>query len=331
MGIGVAFFTEIVGAGPTRNCDILGVGMFDSCEIRIHPTGAAIARLGTKSQGQAHETTYAQILATEIGISADNIMIEEGNTDTAPYGLGTYGSRSTPVAGAAAARVGRKIRAKARKIAAHLLEVSDDDLEFEVDRFKVKGLPEKQKTMKEIAWAAYNNVPEGMELGLEAVDYYDPPNMTYPFGAYICVVDIDADTGVTKVRRFYALDDCGTRINPMVIEGQVHGGLTEAFGIAMGQEIKYDEGGNVMGASFMDYFVPTAVETPVWETDFTVTPSPHHPIGAKGVGESPNVGGVPAFSNAVNDAFAHLDVTHIQMPHDHWRTWQVCEKLGIAG
>ncbi len=331
MGIGVAFFTEIVGAGPTRNCDILGVGMFDSCEIRIHPTGAAIARLGTKSQGQAHETTYAQILATEIGIPADDIMIEEGNTDTAPYGLGTYGSRSTPVAGAAAARVGRKIRDKARKIAAHLLEVSEDDLEFEVDRFKVKGLPEKQKTMKEIAWAAYNNLPEGMEPGLEAVDYYDPPNMTYPFGAYICVVDVDVDTGVTKIRRFYALDDCGTRINPMVIEGQVHGGLTEAFGIAMGQEIRYDEGGNVMGASFMDYFVPTAVETPAWETDFTVTPSPHHPIGAKGVGESPNVGGVPAFSNAVNDAFAHLDITHIQMPHDHWRTWKVCEKLGLTG
>ena len=330
MGIGVAFFTEIVGAGPTRNCDILGVGMFDSCEIRIHPTGAAIARLGTKSQGQGHETTYAQILATEIGIPADDIMIEEGNTDTAPYGLGTYGSRSTPVAGAAAARVGRKIRDKAKKIAAHLLEVGEDDLEFEVDRFKVKGLPEKQKTMKEIAWAAYNTLPEGMEPGLEAVDYYDPPNMTYPFGAYICVVDIDADTGATKVRRFYALDDCGTRINPMIIEGQVHGGLTEAFAIAMGQEIAYDANGNVMGASLMDFFVPTAVETPVWETDFTVTPSPHHPIGAKGVGESPNVGGVPAFSNAVNDAFAHLDVTHIQMPHDHWRTWKVCERLGLT-
>ncbi|GAB4391103.1 MAG: aerobic carbon-monoxide dehydrogenase large subunit [Kiloniellaceae bacterium] len=330
MGIGVAFFTEIVGAGPTRNCDILGIGMFDSCEIRIHPTGAAIARLGTKSQGQGHETTYAQILATEIGISADDIAIEEGDTDTAPYGLGTYGSRSTPVAGAAAARVGRKIRDKAKKIAAHLLEVGEDDLEFEVDRFKVKGLPEKQKSMKEIAWAAYNNLPEGMEPGLEAVDYYDPPNMTYPFGAYICVVDIDVDTGVTSIRRFYALDDCGTRINPMIIEGQVHGGLTEAFGIAMGQEITYDAGGNVMGASLMDYFVPTAVETPEWETDFTVTPSPHHPIGAKGVGESPNVGGVPAFSNAVNDAFAHLDVTHIQMPHNHWRTWKACEKLGLT-
>ena len=330
MGIGVAFFTEIVGAGPTRNCDILGVGMFDSCEIRVHPTGSAIARLGTKSQGQAHETTYAQIIATEIGVPSEDIMVEEGDTDTAPYGLGTYGSRSTPVAAAAAAPAARKIRAKAKKIAAHMLEVSEDDLDWDVDRFTVKGLPEKTATMKEVAWAAYNNVPEGMEHGLEAVDYYDPPNMTYPFGAYVCVVDIDRTTGESTVRRFYALDDCGTRINPMVIEGQVHGGLTEAFGIAMGQEIVYDETGNVQGASFMDYFVPTAVETPVWETDFTVTPSPHHPIGAKGVGESPNVGGVSAFSNAVIDAFAHLGVTHMPMPHTPWRVWQQCDDLGIG-
>ena len=304
--------------------------MFDSCEIRIHPTGSAIARLGTKSQGQAHETTYAQILATEVGIPSEDIQIEEGDTRTAPYGLGTYGSRSTPVAGAAAARAGRKIRAKAQAIAAHLLEVSEDDLEWDVDRFKVRGLPEKQSTMKEIAWAAYNNLPDGMEPGLEAVDYYDPPNMTYPFGAYICVVDIDRDTGETKVRSFYALDDCGTRINPMVIEGQVHGGLTEAFAIALGQEIVYDQWGNVQGASLMDFFIPTAVETPHWETDFTVTPSPHHPIGAKGVGESPNVGGVPAFSNAVIDAFAHLGVKHMPMPHTHWRVWQQCHALGVS-
>ncbi len=168
-----------------------------------------------------------------------------------------------------------------------------------------------------------------MEPGLEAVSYYDPPNMTYPFGAYICVMDIDVDTGVYKVRRFYALDDCGTRINPMIIEGQVHGGLTEAFAIAMGQEIRYDEIGNVVGGSFMDFFLPTAVETPKWETDHTVTPSPHHPIGAKGVGESPNVGGVPAFSNAVNDAFSFLGTRHIQMPHDHWRNWTVANRLGL--
>ncbi|MCY1708490.1 aerobic carbon-monoxide dehydrogenase large subunit [Pannonibacter sp. SL95] len=330
MGIGISFFTEIVGAGPSKNCDILGVAMFDSAEIRVHPTGSVISRMGTKSQGQGHETTWAQIIATEIGIPAENIMVEEGNTDTAPYGLGTYGSRSTPVAGAAIALAARKIRAKAQMIAAHMLEVSEYDLEWDVDGFQVKGNPQARKSMTEIAWAAYHLPPPGMEPGLEAVSYYDPPNMTYPFGAYFCVMDIDVDTGVAKTRRFYALDDCGTRINPMIIEGQVHGGLTEAFAIAMGQEIRYDEAGNVMGASFMDFFLPTAVETPHWETDFTVTPSPHHPIGAKGVGESPNVGGVPAFSNAVNDAFAFLGSTHIQMPHDSWRLWKVAKELGAT-
>ena len=200
MGIGIAFFTEIVGAGPSRNCDILGIAMFDSAEIRIHPTGSGICRLGTKSQGQGHETTYAQIIATELGIPADNIMVEEGNTDTAPYGLGTYGSRSTPVSGAATAMACRKIKAKAQMIAAYMLEVHDDDLEWDVDRFRVKGNPERFKTMTELAWAAYHEVPPGMEPGLEAINYYDPPNFTFPFGAYICVIDVDVDTGVTKVR-----------------------------------------------------------------------------------------------------------------------------------
>ncbi len=328
MGIGVSTFTEIVGAGPVRNCDIVGLGMFDSCEIRVHPTGSVIARLGTKSTGQSHETTFAQIIATELGLPSDNITVEEGDTDTAPYGLGTYGSRSTPVAGAAAARAARKIRAKAKKIAAHVLEVSEQDLEWEVDRFRVPG-SDVSITMKDIAMAAYSNVPEGLEHGLETTDYYDPPNFTYPFGAYICVVDIDRSTGDVKVRRFYALDDCGTRINPMVIEGQIHGGLAEAFGIALGQEIVYDETGNVLGANLMDYFLPSAVETPEWETDFTVTPCPHHPIGAKGIGESPNVGGVPAFSNAIIDAFAHHGVTHMPMPHTQWRVWQTLNELGL--
>ena len=329
MGIGLAHFTEIVGAGPVKNCDILGMGMFDSCEIRIHPTGSALARLGTISQGQGHATTFAQILATEIGISSDDITIEEGDTDTAPYGLGTYGSRSTPVAGAATAMAGRKIRAKAQMIAAYLLEVHDNDIEWEVDRFVVKGAPERFKTMKEIAYASYNQAIPGVEPGLEAVSYYDPPNMTYPFGAYVCVMEVDVDTGVTDIRQFYALDDCGTRINPMIIEGQVHGGLTEALAIALGQEIAYDELGNIKTGTLMDFFIPTSWETPDYETDFTETPSPHHPIGAKGVGESPNVGGVPAFSNAINDAFRAFGLTHTHMPHDHWRIWKSANDLGL--
>jgi carbon-monoxide dehydrogenase large subunit len=329
MGIGLCTFTEVVGAGPSKNCDILGVSMFDSCEIRIHPTGSAIARLGTITQGQGHQTTYAQILSTELGLPSEDIQIEEGDTDTAPYGLGTYGSRSTPVAGAAAAMAARTIRAKAQKIAAHLLEVSPDDLEWDVDRFQVKGNPEAVKTMKEVAWAAYNNVPEGMEMGLETTNYYDPPNFTYPFGIYLCVVDIDRKTGVTSIRRFYALDDCGTRINPMIIEGQIHGGLNEAFAVAMGQLISFDEQGNLEGNSLMDYFIPTFVETPHWETDYTVTPSPHHPLGAKGVAESPHVGGIPCFTNAIVDAFAHKGVTHVDMPHTAFNVWKTIHSLGL--
>ncbi|GAA6181631.1 aerobic carbon-monoxide dehydrogenase large subunit [Shimia sp. NS0008-38b] len=331
MGIGLTHFTEIVGAGPVKNCDILGLGMFDSCEIRIHPTGSAIARLGTISQGQGHATTFAQIIASEIGLPADDITLEEGDTDTAPYGLGTYGSRSTPVAGAATAMAARKIRAKAQMIAAYLLEVHDDDVEWDIDRFSVKGAPERFKTMKEIAFAAYNQAIPGLEPGLEAVSYYDPPNMTYPFGAYICVLDIDVDTGEVDIRKFYALDDCGTRINPMIIEGQVHGGLTEALAIALGQEIAYDEMGNVKTGTLMDFFIPTSWETPNYETDHTTTPSPHHPIGAKGVGESPNVGGVPCFSNAVHDAFRPFGLTQTHMPHDHWRIWKTANNLGLHG
>ena len=220
--------------------------------------------------------------------------------------------------------------AKAKKIAAHLLEVNEGDLDWEVDRFKVKGDDAKFKTMAEISWAAYNQPPEGLEPGLEAVHYYDPPNFTYPFGIYLCVVDIDRATGETKIRRFYALDDCGTRINPMIIEGQIHGGLTEGFAVAMGQQMPFDAQGNLMGNTLMDYFLPTAVETPKWETDFTVTPSPHHPIGAKGVAESPHVGSIPTFTSAIVDAFSHLGVTHLDMPHSSYRLWKSLREHGAA-
>jgi len=330
MGIGISSFTEIVGAGPGHTFDIAGIKMFDSCEIRVHPTGKAIARMGTKSQGQGHETTYAQIVAQELGIPAADVLIEEGDTDTAPYGLGTYASRSTPTSGAATAIAARKIRDKAKKIAAHLLEVSEDDLEWEPGKFFVKGAPSKSKTIQDIAFAAYTNLPEGMEAGLEAVNYYDPPNLTFPFGTYISVVDIDKGTGAVKVRRFVAVDDCGNIINPMIVEGQVHGGLTEGLAIAFMQNIGYDENGNIEGGTFMDYLVPTAVETPSWETATTCTPSPHHPFGAKGVGESPNVGSPAAFVNSVVDALSHLGVRHIDMPITPWKVWKILQEKGVT-
>jgi carbon-monoxide dehydrogenase large subunit len=330
MGIGISSFTEIVGAGPSKQFDILGIKMFDSCEIRVHPTGKATARFGTKSQGQGHETTYAQIVAEELGIPAAHVEVEEGDTDTAPYGLGTYASRSTPTAGAAGAMAARKIRDKAKKIAAHLLEVSEEDLVWEPGKFSVKGAPQKAKTIQEIALAAYTNHPAGMEAGLEAVNYYDPPNLTFPFGSYIAVVDIDRGTGVVSLRRFMAVDDCGNIINPMIVEGQVHGGLTMGMAPALFEEISYDESGNIQGGSFMDYLLPTAVETPKWETDKTVTPSPHHPFGAKGIGESATVGAPPAIANAVVDALAHLGVRHIDIPITPEKVWKILREKGVA-
>jgi aerobic carbon-monoxide dehydrogenase large subunit len=330
MGIGISSFTEIVGAGPSKHFDILGIKMFDSCEIRVHPTGKAIARFGTKSQGQGHETTYAQIVAEELGIPASAVQVEEGDTDTAPYGLGTYASRSTPTAGAAGAIAARKIRDKARKIAAHLLEVSEDDLVWEPGKFSVRGAPQKSKTIQEIAFAAYTNHPQGMEAGLEASSYYDPPNLTFPFGSYICVVDIDRGTGEVKIRRFVAIDDCGNIINPMIVKGQIHGGLSMGLAPALFEEISYDDSGNIQGGSFMDYLVPTAVETPNWETGHTVTPCPHHPLGAKGVGESATVGAPPAIVNAVVDALSHLGVTHIDIPITPEKVWRILKEAGAT-
>ena len=321
MGIGISTFTEAVGAGPSKHFDIMGIKMFDSAEIRVHPTGSAILRAGTKSQGQGHETTWAQIAAEELGLDPQNIMVEEGDTDTAPYGLGTYASRSTPVAGAAIAMAARRIREKGRKIAAHLLEAPLDDVEWSDHAFNVVGVPDKKITMQQVAFAAYTNPAPDSEPGLEATFYYDPPNLTFPYGAYLAVVDVDKDTGAVNVRRFLAIDDCGTVINPMIVEGQIHGGLTEGFAIAFMQEIVYDASGNNLNTNFTDYLVPTSLETPHWETDSTCTPSPHHPIGAKGVGESPNVGSPAAFVKAVMDALAPLGIEHIDMPLTREKVW----------
>jgi carbon-monoxide dehydrogenase large subunit len=330
MGIGISSFTEIVGAGPAKQFDILGIKMFDSCEIRVHPTGKAIARFGTKSQGQGHETTYAQIVAEELGIPAAHVQVEEGDTDTAPYGLGTYASRSTPTAGAAGAMAARKIREKAKKIAAYLLEAAEEDLVWEPGKFSVKGSPDRFKTIQDVAFAAYTNPAPGTEAGLEAVSYYDPPNLTFPFGSYICVVDIDRGTGDVKIRRFVAVDDCGRIINPMIVEGQIHGGLTMGMAPALLEEIAYDENGNNLAGSFMDYLLPTAVETPHWETGKTTTPSPHHPLGAKGVGESATVGAPPAIANAVVDALSHLGVRHIDIPITPEKVWKILREKGVT-
>jgi carbon-monoxide dehydrogenase large subunit len=323
MGIGIAFFTEAVGAGPRKNMDILGLGMADGCELRVHPTGKAVVRLSVKTQGQGHETTFAQIIAEELGIPPADIDVLHGDTDNTPFGLGTYGSRSTPVSGAAAALVARKVRDKAKLIASAMLEVSVADLDWVKGAFQVKGDPGRSVTIQEIAFRAHGagDLPDGVEGGLEAQICYNPSNLTYPHGAYICVVDIDPGTAQVKVRRFIAVDDCGTRINPMIIEGQVHGGLTDGVGMALMEMISFDEDGNCLGASLMDYLIPTALEVPDWETGYTVTPSPHHPIGAKGIGESATVGSPPAIVNAVVDALKPFGIRHADMPLTPSRVW----------
>jgi len=314
LGIGISTMTEPLGAGNSKEYDILGIKMFDSAQLRVHMSGKAILRTGAKSQGQGHETTWAQIVAHELGIPAEDVVVEEGDTDTAPFGMGTYASRSTPVAGAAVAMVSRKIRAKARKLAAHLLEASEEDIEWELGRFYLRGDHDRGVTIQECAMAAYSNMPDGMEPGLENTSYYDPPNLTWPFACYITTVEIDPSTGVWDVLRVVAVDDCGVRINPMIVEGQIMGGLTEAYAMANMQFITFDEEGNCIGGNYMDYLLPTAWETPGFELHEVVTPCPHHPIGAKGIGECATVGGPAAFVNAVMDALKGHDVRNIDMP-----------------
>ena len=323
MGIGVSFFTEAVGAGPRNHMDILGLGMADGAELRVHPTGTAVLRISVQTQGQGHETTFAQIVAEELGISPDDVEVVHGDTDQTPFGLGTYGSRSTPVSGAATAVAARRVRDKARIVASAMLEVAPDDLEWEKGRWSVRGDPDQGVTMAEIALAAHSSLelPQGVEGHLDASCVYNPPNLTYPCGAYICVVDVDPGTGKVSVRRFVAVDDCGVRINPMIVEGQIHGGLADGVGMALMEALTFDAEGNCLGGSFMDYLLPTAVECPSWELSETVTPSPHHPIGAKGVGESATVGSPPAVVNAVMDALKPFGVRHADMPLTPAQVW----------
>jgi len=323
MGIGVSFFTEAVGAGPRNHMDILGLGMADGAELRVHPSGTAVLRISVQTQGQGHETTFAQIVAEELGISPDDVEVVHGDTDQTPFGLGTYGSRSTPVSGAATAVAARRVRDKARIVASAMLEVAPDDLEWEKGRWSVRGDPDQGVTMAEIALAAHSSLelPEGVEGHLDASCVYNPPNLTYPCGAYICVVDVDPGTGKVSVRRFVAVDDCGVRINPMIVEGQIHGGLADGVGMALMEALTFDAEGNCLGGSFMDYLLPTAVECPSWELSETVTPSPHHPIGAKGVGESATVGSPPAVVNAVMDALKPFGVRHADMPLTPAQVW----------
>src|SRR2546422_681254 len=324
MGIGLSTYVEICGLGPSAVVTSTGFagGLWGASTVRLHPTGKATAYTGGHPHGQGEETTFAQIVAEELGIPMADVEVVHGDTKLTPYGQGTYGSRTTPVEGGSIALSARKVRDKARKIAAHLLEAREEDIEFADGKFVVKGSPKAAKTIQEIAWAAYmaGNMPKGVEPVLDATTFYDPTNFVFPFGCHICVVDVDRETGQVKIRRYVAVDDVGNQINPMIVEGQVHGGVLQGLAQAMLEQSVYDENGNLLTNSLIEYLVPTALEAPRIETDSTVTPSPHNPLGVKGVGETGTIASSQAYVNAVCDA---VGVDHIDMPVTAEKVWRV--------
>jgi carbon-monoxide dehydrogenase large subunit len=330
-GIGFSTYTEICGLAPSRVTGPGGVGVqaggWESALVRVHNTGAVTVYTGTSGHGQGHETTFAQIVADRLGVDPAVVEVIHGDTGTGPEGRNTYGSRSVAVGGEAIARSANKVADKARAIVAHQLEAAPEDIELAGDKFAVKGSPDKGMTLAEVAGAAYLNlIPDGMEPGLEETTFYDPENFVFPFGAHACIVDVDAETGKVKVVRYVAVDDCGNPINPLLIEGQVHGGVACAIGQALYEHVEYDEDGQLVTGTFVDYALPTAAELPSFETDRTVTPSPVNSLGAKGVGEAGTIAASPAVTNAVIDALRPLGVTYMNMPLTPMRVWEAIEQ-----
>jgi carbon-monoxide dehydrogenase large subunit len=327
-GIGFCTYTEICGNAPSRMVGPSAFGLqgggWESATLRVHATGSATLYTGTSPHGQGHETGFAQIVADRLGIDPQQVEVIHGDTQTGPFGLDTYGSRSLAVGGEAAARAAKKVADKARAIVAHQLEADIADIELRDGRFIVRGSPEKGMALAEVAGAAYvpENLPEGMEPGLDEQSFYDPENFVFPFGAHACVVDVDAETGKVEVVRYVAVDDCGPAINPMLIDGQVHGGITHGLGQALYEQVVYDADGQLVTGTFVDYALPTAAEMPSFETDRTETPSPVNSLGVKGVGEAGTIAGSAAVTNAVIDAVRPLGVGYIDMPLTPMRIWQ---------
>jgi carbon-monoxide dehydrogenase large subunit len=326
-GIGFSTYTEICGLAPTRVVGPEGfgnqAGFWESSMVRVHNTGAVTVYTGASPHGQGHETTFAQIVADRLGVDPSVVEVMHGDTGAGPEGRNTYGSRSLAVGGESLAKCAIKIADKAKAIVAHHLEASPEDIEVSSDKFSVKGSPDKGMTLAEVAGAAYlNQVPEGMEPGLEATTFWEPENFVFPFGAHAAIVDLDADTGKVKLIRYVAVDDCGNAINPLLIDGQVHGGVVHAIGQALYERVHYDEDGQLVTGTFVDYALPTAAELPPIETDRTVTPSPVNSLGVKGVGEAGTIAASAAVTNAVTDALKPLGVSYINMPLSPMRIWE---------
>ena len=324
MGIGFSTYVEACGIAPSAVVGSLGarVGLYDAASIRVHPTGKVTIFVGAHSHGQGHETTFAQIVADSFGIGMDDVDVLHGDTEKVPFGMGTYGSRSLAVCGSAIMKSIDKVKEKGARIAAHKLECNPEDLEFANGSWNVKGT-EKSVGFGDVALTAYvpHDYPVNEEPGLDFASFYDPTNFVYPFGAHICVVEIDKDTGEVKIVRYSAVDDAGNIINPMIVEGQVHGGIAHGIGQALYEGALYDDSGQLLNASMLDYCIPRADNMPFFETDHTITPCPHNPLGVKGVGEAGTIASTPAVVNAVIDALSDYGVKDLQMPLTPQRVW----------
>jgi carbon-monoxide dehydrogenase large subunit len=336
LGIGFSSFIEICGVAPSAWIGLpgqgWGAGMWESANVRVHLTGKVVVTTGSHSHGQGLETTFAQIVADELGVSVDDVIVQHSDTLGTPFGYGTYGSRSAAVGGMAIYTSLLRIKEKAKKLAAHLLEASEEDLIYDTatGKIHVKGSPDRAKTIQELAGAAAlgYNLPKGMEPFLDDTAYYDPPNCTYPFGTHICVVEVEADTGIVKVLRYVAVDDVGNQINPMIVNGQLQGGIAQGIGQALWEGAVYDENGQLVSGSMMDYTLPRADFFPNFELEKTVTPSPTNPMGVKGAGEAGTIASTPAVVNAVMDALAPFNVTHLDMPLTSEKVWRAMQQSG---
>jgi carbon-monoxide dehydrogenase large subunit len=330
-GIGFSTYMEICGLAPSRVVGPSGVGIqagfWESALIRVHPSGSITAYTGASPHGQGIDTTFAQIVADKLGVTPDQVDVIHGDTGRGPFGMDTYGSRSLAVGGEALVRASNKVHDKVKRLVAHLLEAAPDDIELRDGKFSVKGSPDRGMTLAEASLAAYvpENLPEGMEPGLEETNFYDPENFVYPFGAHAAIVDVDAETGKVSVVRYVAVDDCGPAINPMIIDGQVHGGIAHGLGQALFEHVAYDEDGQLVTGTFVDYALPTAAEFPSFETDRTETPSPVNELGVKGVGEAGTIASSPTVVNAVVDALRPLGVTFMNMPLSPMRVWEAIQ------
>jgi carbon-monoxide dehydrogenase large subunit len=335
LGVGLSSYIEACGLAPSQVVGALGAqaGLWESAKVLVHPTGTVTVYSGASGHGQGHQTTFAQIVADRLGIGYDQVDVIEGDTEKVQFGMGTYGSRSAAVGGSAIATAVDKVIAKGKQVAAHLLEAAAEDVTFEDGQFAVRGVPGAAKAWGDVVLQAYlaHNLPEGLEPGLEATSFYNPSNFTFPFGTHVAVVEVDPETGEVRLVRYVAVDDVGNVINPLIVDGQIHGGLAQGIGQALWEEAVYDDSGQLLTATLLDYALPRAHNLPSFELDRTVTPCPHNPLGVKGVGEAGAIASPAAVTNAVVDALSHLGVRHLDMPLTPEKVWRAIHGNGSEG